>query len=70
VAARFEIEGLADAAQWAELTDITAMLLLRLNSIHIALEPTELEKAKVDPDRVQLTEMARELVGSDEREAP
>jgi hypothetical protein len=41
-AGRFESEDVEDAAEWAELTDITSMLLVRLNGIHIALDCTEL----------------------------
>jgi hypothetical protein len=69
-ASRFEIEALEDAAQWAELTDITAMLLVRLNGIHTALDSTELVKAKVDPEQLEMAEAVRKMgIGSDEREA-
>lgn len=61
-----ETGAVEDAAKWADLTDITAMLLVRLSSIHLALDSTELVNAKVDEGRVELTEMARELVGRHE----
>ncbi len=35
------------------------MLLVRLNSLHIALDSTELEQANPDPERVELTEKVR-----------
>jgi hypothetical protein len=63
-----EGEAVDDAAEWADLADISAMLLVRLNAVHSALDSTELVRAKVESDMVQLTEMARELVSSDERE--
>ena len=69
-ASRFENDAVADAAKGADLTDITAMLLVRLNGIHIALDSTELEKADVDPEQIEMAEAVRKLgIGDDEREA-
>jgi hypothetical protein len=66
-----EGEAVDDAAEMADPADVTALLLVRLNSVHTALESTELVKANVDPETVRLTEMARELgTGSNEQEAP
>jgi hypothetical protein len=69
-AGRVESEAVEDASQGADLTDISAMLLVRLNAIHIALDSVALEQAKVDPEMLRITEMACRLgTGSDEREA-
>lgn len=65
-----EGEAVDDAAEWADLADITAMLLVRLHAVHSALDSTEIVQAKIDPERLALTEMARELgIGTDDREA-
>ena len=44
------------------------MLLVQLNSIHAALDPSELVEAKVDEETLRLMEGTRELAGSDEGE--
>jgi hypothetical protein len=69
---RIENEAVDHAAESADLTDISSMLLVLLDSIHTALDPSELVQAKVDQEMVRLTQMARELGtgDADEREAP
>jgi hypothetical protein len=64
-----ESEAVENASKSADLTGISAMLLVRLDSIHAALDPTELEQAKVDPETLRISELAREIVESDERQA-
>jgi hypothetical protein len=64
-----ESEAVEDASDQADLTDISAMLLVRLSSVHSALDPTELAQAKVDPEALRISELAREMFDSDEREA-
>lgn len=62
-----ENEAIEDAANWADLTHITAMLLVRLHSVHFALDSTEIVQAKIDGERLRLAEMARELgIGSED----
>ena len=70
-AGRVESEAVENASESADVTEISAMLLVRLDSIHTALDPSELVKAKVDPDMMRITEMARELGtgDGDKREA-
>lgn len=68
-AGRIESETVENASKSADLTEISAMLLVRLHSIQSALDPTEVMEAKVDPEMLRLTEMARKLgSGSNERE--
>jgi hypothetical protein len=64
-----ESEAVEDASDQADLTDISAMLLVRLSSVHSALDPTELVQAKVDPEALRISQLAREMFDSDEREA-
>jgi hypothetical protein len=59
-AGRIESPSVEHAAESADLTDISSMLLVRLDSIHSALDPTELVSAKVDPEMVRLTQMSRQ----------
>lgn len=61
----FETEGLEDAAGMADVADISALLLVRLDAIHDALDPTELVRAKVDQEAAQLTETVREMFDSE-----
>lgn len=68
-AGKVESQAVEDASDEADLTDISAMLLVRLDSIHSALDPTELMQAKVDPEALRISELAREMFDSDEREA-
>jgi hypothetical protein len=70
VGGRVEDGAVEEAAKGADLADITAMLLVLLNGIHIALDSTELEKAHIDPERLEMAEAVRKLgIGNDEREA-
>lgn len=63
-------EAVRDASQWADLTQITAMLLVRLHAVHTGLDSVSLVRAKVDPGDVLLADAARELVmGGDGRQA-
>jgi hypothetical protein len=65
-----ESEAIADAAEWADLTDITAMLLLRLHGVHCGLDPVALLHANPDPEMVMLMEEAhKQGIKSNEREA-
>jgi hypothetical protein len=65
-----ESEDVEQAAESADLTDITALLLVRLNKIYRALDSTELKKADIDPERLEIAEAVRKLrIGNDEREA-
>ena len=65
-----ESAAVADAAEWADLTHITAMLLVRLRGVHSGLDQVALQEANPDPERVMLREEARKLgIGSNEREA-
>jgi hypothetical protein len=65
-----ESEAVVDAGEWADLTHITAMLLVRLHGVHSGLDQVALLEANPDPERVTLREEARKLnIGSDEREA-
>ena len=68
-AGRTESGAVEDASEEADLTHITEMLLVRLNSIHAALDGTALEQAEVDPEIVRLAEKVRELDSADEQEA-
>jgi hypothetical protein len=69
-ARRFESEAVEDAAKWGDLTHITAMLLVRLNGIHSALDSMELEQADIDPERLEMAEAVRKMgIGSGKREA-
>ena len=62
-------EAVECAAEGAELTDITAMLLVQLHNIHNALDSVHLMHAKVDPERVAMLETFSKLkIGSDEGE--
>jgi hypothetical protein len=45
---RIETRAVEHAAESGDMTDISTMLLVQLDSIHAALDPTELEDAKVD----------------------
>jgi hypothetical protein len=59
-----------DAPEWANLIDVSAMLLVRLTGIRSALDSWELRHAQVDPEQVALAEAVRKLgTGGDEREA-
>lgn len=61
-----------DAPEWANLIDVSAMLLVRLTGIRSALDSWELQNAHVDPEQLELAEAAaRKLqkIGSDKREA-
>jgi hypothetical protein len=58
-----ESEAIEDATEWANLTDITAMLLVRLHAVHRSLDFVSLGQADVDPERVMLGEAARQLMG-------
>jgi hypothetical protein len=61
-----ESEAVEDAAESADLTDVTAMLLVRLNAIHAALDPVSLQHADIDTERVELTEAVRkQQIGDD-----
>jgi carbon storage regulator len=62
-----ESAAVSSASKSANLTDISAMLLVRLDLIHIALDPMELVSAEVDHEAVRLREMARKLVGTGDR---
>ena len=63
-------EAVEFAAEGAELTHITAALLVQLRNIHIALDSVHLTHANVDPERVKMLETFRKLeIGSDEGEA-
>lgn len=65
-----ESAAVADAAEWADLTHITAMLLVRLHGVHSGLDQVALLEANPDPERVMLREEARKLdIGSDPQEA-
>jgi hypothetical protein len=64
-----ESQAVEKASEEADLTHITEMLLVRLNSIHAALDATALEQAKVDPETVRFAEKARELDSGEEQEA-
>jgi hypothetical protein len=67
---KIESEEVSDAADGADLTDISAMLLVRLNAVHSGLDSLALRQANVDPERVVLIEKVRELeIGDDEQEA-
>jgi hypothetical protein len=58
-----EYDPVANASEWADLTEITAMLLVRLYLVHNALDCVTLKEVYVDPKRVELAEAARKLVG-------
>lgn len=64
-----ESEAVKGASDQADLTDISAILLVRLSSVHSALDPTELVEAKADPDALRISELAREMFERNEREA-
>jgi hypothetical protein len=65
-----DCDPVAHAAEWADLTDITGMLLVRLYLVHNALDSASLREAFVNPKRVKLAEAARKLkTGDDAREA-
>jgi hypothetical protein len=65
-----ESKAIEDETRWADLTDVTAMLLVRLNDIHSALDSVSLRHADVDPERVALAEAVRKLQNeSNAREA-
>jgi hypothetical protein len=67
---KIESGAVDDAADGADLTDISAMLLVRLNAVHNGLDSLALRQAGVDPERVMLMEKVRELgIGDDERKA-
>ena len=63
-----ESEAVENASNLAHLTYITAMLLVRLSSIHTALDAVELMQAKVDPENLRISDLARELTENDEGE--
>jgi hypothetical protein len=64
-----ESEAVAEAAEWVDITTLTAMLLVRLHNIHAALDCVTLTEADVDPERVRLGELSRKLgFDRDERE--
>lgn len=63
-----ESEAVELASKSADLTDISAMLLVRLDSIHAALDPSELEQVKVHPERLRISELAREVFENDDGE--
>jgi hypothetical protein len=64
-----ESEAVTDAAKWVDLADITAMLLVKLHSIHSALDSVSRGQVDVDPERLMLAGAARKLgTGSDEPE--
>jgi hypothetical protein len=69
-AAPSESKAVDDACDMADLTDITRLLLVKLNNVFEALDPGELVEAKVDPEESRLTKIARGTSDSDEREAP
>lgn len=68
-AGRTESEAVESASESADVTHISAMLLVQLDSIHCALDPSELVKAIVDQEALRISELAREQIGSDERES-
>jgi hypothetical protein len=66
-----ESEAVEDAAERADLTEISAALLVRLRDIHTALDSVSLKRADVGPKRVMLAEAARKLqIGSNEDSQP
>jgi hypothetical protein len=68
-AGRIESEPVEDAADWADLTEISAMLMVRLNAVHSALDPVQLVRANPDPEMVKLIEAVRGMgTGDDDRE--
>lgn len=64
-----EREAVESASKSADLTDITAMLLVRLDSIHAALDAAKLVQAKVAAERPRISELTRETFENDERQA-
>ena len=68
-AGRIESEAVEDAAKSADLTEISAMLMVRLNAIHSALDPVELGRANPDPEMVKLIEAVHKMrIGGDAQE--
>jgi hypothetical protein len=66
-----ESKALEKASKSADLTDISGMLLVQLDLIHAALDPSELAQANPDPEMVKLTEAVRTMgAGSDAEELP
>ena len=66
---KVESEAVDDAADGADLTEISAMLLVQLNAIHNGLDTLALLQVDVNPEWVRLAEAARKLqIDSDERE--
>jgi hypothetical protein len=51
-----------DAAKSADLTEISAMLMVRLNAIHNALDTVELGHANPDPEMAKLIEAVRRVL--------
>ena len=68
-AGRIETEAVEDAAESADLTEISAMLMVRLNAIHNALDSVELGQANPDPEMVRLMEAVREMGIGDDAQA-
>jgi hypothetical protein len=68
-AGRIETEAVEDAAESADLTEISAMLMVQLNAVHNALDPVELRQANSDPEMVKLIEAVRKMgMGGDAQE--
>jgi hypothetical protein len=68
-AGRIETETVEDAAKSADLTEISAMLMVRLNAIHNALDTVELGHANPDPEMAKLIEAVRTMgIGGDAQE--
>jgi hypothetical protein len=67
-AGRIESEAVEKVNESADVTHISAMLLVQLDSSHAALNPTELVRAKVDEEALRISELAREMFDSNERE--
>ncbi len=66
---KVESEEVSDAADGADLTDISAILLVRLNAVHSGLDSLALRQANPDPEMVGLMEKVREMgIGGDEGE--
>jgi hypothetical protein len=66
-----EEQAVKTASEWAELSTITRMLLVRLHSIHAALDSVSLIRARDLADQAVLIAPAQELpTNVDDREAP
>jgi hypothetical protein len=70
-AGKIESDAVEAASKSADLTDLSAMLLVQLDAIDRALDPEELAEADPDPEIVAIAEAARKMRGdsSDEEDA-